>query len=64
MRDSMNSNSKLNQRIGKNICPIEENGTLNQLVILLTEYLYRLFDVWSKQTKREIKALKVQVYIQ
>ena len=64
MRDSMNSNSKLNQRIGKNICPIGENGTLNQLVILLTEYLYRLFDVWSKQTKREIKALKVQVYIQ
>ena len=64
MRDSMNSNSKLNQRIGKNICPIAENGTLSQLVILLTEYLYRLFDVWSKQTKREIKALKVQVYIQ
>ena len=64
MRDSMNSNSKLNQRIGKNICPIGENGTLSQLVILLTEYLYRLFDVWSKQTKREIKALKVQVYIQ
>ena len=45
MRDSMNSNSKLYQRIGKNICPIGENGTLNQLVILLTEYLYRLFDV-------------------
>ena len=64
MRDSMNSNSKLYQRIGKNICPIGENGTLNQLVILLTEYLYRLFDVWSKQTKREIKALKVHVYIQ
>ena len=64
MRDSMTSNSKLYQRIGKNICPIGENGTLNQLVILLTEYLYRLFDVWSKQTKREIKALKVQVYIQ
>ena len=64
MRDSMNSNSKLYQRIGKNICPTGENGTFNQLVILLTEYLYRLFDVWSKQTKREIKALKVQVYIQ
>ena len=45
MRDSMNSNPKLYQRIGKNICPIGENGTLNQLVILLTEYLYRLFDV-------------------